>query len=153
LILLNLKFSFVFLKETIFLKIFFVLNDLSGLLCSTVTPVSSFRDNFIKVLNAANNFVGPNKSIQKINEFHINETDLSCIDKQLPIIIVMKYQQNMDEDEALMVPQEKDQCSFFRRFSTFLNLRKYYNIQFNLGILSINFVVVFENKPDVLTES
>jgi hypothetical protein len=103
-------------------------------LCSPVTPVPSLRDNFIKVQNAANIFVGPNKSFQKINEFHIDDTDISCIDKHLPIIFVMKNQQNMDQDVkgflnengALMVKQEKDECSFFRRFSIFKNLRKYY---------------------------
>ena len=43
----------------------------------------------------------------------------------------------LNENGALMVNQEKYERCFFRRFSTFINF----------------VVVVFENKPVVLTES
>ena len=104
--------------------------NLSGLWCSPVSSSASLidKDKFIKVQKAANIFIGPNSFIQKINEFYINDTVLSCSDKHLPIIFVMKNDKNVDEDArgflningALMDKQEKEDCSFFRRYILYI---------------------------------
>ena len=121
--------SFFFRFETKIMLLFFLIN-LSGLWCSPVSSSASLidKDKFIKVQKAANIFIGPNSFIQKINEFYINDTVLSCSDKHLPIIFVMKNDKNVDEDArgflnvngALMDKQEKEDCSFFRRYILYI---------------------------------
>ena len=148
----------IFFRFETLIMFFLLLIHLSGLLCSPVSTTTSSldKDKLIKVQNAANIFIGPNSFIQKINEFYINDTGLSCSDKYLPIIFVMKNDKNVDQDArgflnengALMDKQEKEDCVFFKRFiflikpdikliTYFLSLRYFVN--------KTTFVVRFEN--------
>ena len=110
----------------IMFKIFYLILlfiEFTEILCIPVSSVPMTRDNFIKVQNAANIYVGPNKSIQKIYEFYINDTGLTCSEKYLPIMFSMKNAQNNQEDVAgylsetgyLMEKQELSECPIVRR--------------------------------------
>ena len=116
-----------FMIVKIMFKIFYLILlfiEFTEILCIPVSSVPMTRDNFIKVQNAHNIYVGPNYSIKKIYEFYINDTGLTCSEKYLPIMFSMKNAQNNQEDVAgylsetgyLMDKQELSECPIVRRW-------------------------------------
>ena len=80
------------------------------------------QDTYTKVLNAANIMVGTS-FIQKISSFHINDSNITCTDRYLPILFRMINDKSEDvevkglltEYGNLVKDQEKINCRLFKK--------------------------------------
>lgn len=96
-----------------------------GLLTFFFSVCSSFpnNENYTKVEHANNIYVGSKNFYQKIKMFYINDSELRCTDRYLPILFVMINSHNIEKEVDgylteygdLIEKQETGHCRTFKK--------------------------------------
>lgn len=100
-----------------------VLSGLIALFFAQKVVSERSYENYTKVENADNIFVGSKNFFQKIKTFHINDSDLRCTDRYLPILFLMLNSQNIEkevdgylnEHGKIIDHQETGHCRIFKK--------------------------------------